>query len=174
MDAGVGEAAVAEGGKAAGEAGVAAGTAEGAATAAAEGTGTAVGGIEAAGVMPAAVPESASSLTAQGLVQTSPGVYEALNAPASTALTASSAARTLKSISTIVSPVASLAATAANVSASRKGAGRGPTVAPPVTMPTFGNPNTIAGQRASIVEQLRRQGRASTILTGSGGDKLGG
>jgi hypothetical protein len=50
-----------------------------------------------------------------------------------------------------------------------------PAVTPPTAMPTPGDAATKAAERASIAEQLRRRGRASTILTDQTGttDKLG-
>lgn len=57
--------------------------------------------------------------------------------------------------------------------------GPAPTVTPPTPMPTPGDAASKAAKRQSITEQMRRRGRASTILTdGSGGpavnDPLGG
>lgn len=51
-----------------------------------------------------------------------------------------------------------------------------PTVTPPTAMPTPGDAASKAVERASIAEQLRRRGRASSILTDQTGttDKLGG
>ena len=52
-----------------------------------------------------------------------------------------------------------------------------PTVSAPVpTMPTPGlqSETARAARRASIAEQMRRRGRASTILTGASSDVLGG
>ena len=51
-----------------------------------------------------------------------------------------------------------------------------PAVTPPTAMPTPGDATTKAAERASIAEQLRRRGRASTILTDQEAttDKLGG
>ena len=51
-----------------------------------------------------------------------------------------------------------------------------PAVTPPTAMPVAGDAATKAAERASIAEQLRRRGRASTILTDQTGtsDKLGG
>ena len=51
-----------------------------------------------------------------------------------------------------------------------------PAVTPPTAMPTPGDASTKAAERASIAEQLRRRGRASTILTDQAAttDKLGG
>ena len=51
-----------------------------------------------------------------------------------------------------------------------------PAVTPPTAMPTPGDATTKALERASIAEQLRRRGRASTILTNQAAttDKLGG
>ena len=48
-----------------------------------------------------------------------------------------------------------------------------PTLTPPTPMP--GPTETKAAERASIAEQLRRRGRASTVLTDQAGttDKLG-
>ena len=57
--------------------------------------------------------------------------------------------------------------------------GPAPAVTPVTPMPTPGDANSKAAKRASITEQMRRRGRASTILTdGTGGpivnDPLGG
>lgn len=57
--------------------------------------------------------------------------------------------------------------------------GPAPIVTPVTPMPTPGDANSKAAKRASITEQMRRRGRASTILTdGTGGpvvnDPLGG
>lgn len=51
-----------------------------------------------------------------------------------------------------------------------------PATTAPTAMPTPGDAATKAAERASIAEQLRRRGRASTILTDQAGttDKLGG
>lgn len=43
--------------------------------------------------------------------------------------------------------------------------GAAPAVTPPTPMPTPGDAGAEATRRASIAEQLRRRGRASTILT---------
>ena len=51
-----------------------------------------------------------------------------------------------------------------------------PVVTPPTQMPTPGDANTKAAERVSISEQIRRRGRASTILTDQSvgtTDKLG-
>ncbi len=51
-----------------------------------------------------------------------------------------------------------------------------PALTPPTAMPSPGDATTKAAERASIAEQLRRRGRASTILTdqsGAASDKLG-
>jgi hypothetical protein len=141
---------------------VAAGTGEAAAT------GLTAGGT----LMPAAVAETGESLAAQGLVETGPGVFEALNAPAKAASFGSSVASSLKNAATILTPVASLAASASGISASRK-MGAIPKVQGPALMPSAGGPNTIATQRAAVTEQLRRRGRAASILTTPDSDKLG-
>jgi len=54
-----------------------------------------------------------------------------------------------------------------------------PTVTAPTPMPTAGDASMQAAKKASIADQLARQGRASTILTDplnqdSAGTKLGG
>lgn len=49
-----------------------------------------------------------------------------------------------------------------------------PTITPPPVMPTPGDAPTQAAKRASLVEQARRRGRASTILTDQNADPLGG
>ena len=51
-----------------------------------------------------------------------------------------------------------------------------PAVTTPTAMPTPGDAASKAAERASIAEQLRRRGRASTILTDQAAttDKLGG
>lgn len=41
----------------------------------------------------------------------------------------------------------------------------------PTALPTPGDAETLAAERKSIAEQLRRRGRASTILTDQTGDK---
>ena len=48
-----------------------------------------------------------------------------------------------------------------------------PAVTPPTPMPTPGNAASIEAKKASIAEQMARQGRASTILTDTT-DKLRG
>lgn len=51
-----------------------------------------------------------------------------------------------------------------------------PAVTPPTAMPSPGDAAAKAAERASIAEQLRRRGRASTVLTDQGSgttDKLG-
>ncbi len=51
-----------------------------------------------------------------------------------------------------------------------------PALTPPTAMPSPGDATAKAAERASIAEQLRRRGRASTILTDQSGaatDKLG-
>ncbi len=49
-----------------------------------------------------------------------------------------------------------------------------PTVAAPTAMPTAGDAATNEAKRASIAEQLKRRGRASTILSDTGAtDTLG-
>lgn len=50
-----------------------------------------------------------------------------------------------------------------------------PVVEKPAVMPTPGDANSTAAKRASLAEQMRRRGRASTILTDSGpaSDALG-
>jgi hypothetical protein len=50
-----------------------------------------------------------------------------------------------------------------------------PTVTPPTTMPTPGDAADRASKRLSLMQQMQRRGRASTILTDqpAAGDKLG-
>lgn len=50
-----------------------------------------------------------------------------------------------------------------------------PTVTPPTPMPTPGDDAANAQKRQSLMDQMARQGRASTILTDQSGtsDKLG-
>lgn len=50
-----------------------------------------------------------------------------------------------------------------------------PTVTPPTPMPTPGDDGARAAKRKSLMDQMARQGRASTILTDQSGtsDKLG-
>ncbi len=49
-----------------------------------------------------------------------------------------------------------------------------PTVTPPTAMPTPGDASATAAKRQSLMEQMARQGRASTILTDQPSAKLGG
>lgn len=58
----------------------------------------------------------------------------------------------------------------------RGGSPSAPSLTPPTEMPNPGDAAAKAAERASIAEQLRRRGRASTILTDQTGDttdKLG-
>jgi hypothetical protein len=49
-----------------------------------------------------------------------------------------------------------------------------PAVAAPTTMPLPDDKAAALAKKSSIAEQLARRGRASTILTDTGSDKLGG
>lgn len=80
----------------------------------------------------------------------------------------------LKTAATILTPALSLASAATGAKAARTAAaaaGRSPALTPP--MPSFGGPNTIAATRGSVTEQLRRRGRASTIMTAPQSEALG-
>lgn len=141
---------------------------------ASSGIATSLTGGTSSTLMPAAVPETASSLAAQGLVQTGPGVFEALAAPAAAGGTLASVGSALKTASTILAPTASIAASASSIKAARKLGSGAPLIAPKSDMPSNGNANTITAQRASVTEQLRRRGRAATILTSPPDERLGG
>jgi hypothetical protein len=84
---------------------------------------------------------------------------------------------TAKTVATIASPFASLAAAASVANAARRVGGitNQPAVTPAVTMPTFGNVDTMNALRSNIQQQLVRRGRQATILTSQtgSGDKLG-
>lgn len=77
----------------------------------------------------------------------------------------------LKTAATVLAPTMSLISAASGIRASQQMAataksGQGtPAVFPPATMPVFGNQQTMAVERASLAEQVRRRGRASTVLT---------
>lgn len=135
-------------------------------------------------LMPAAVAETPAALASQGLVQTGVGAWSAAEpfaAGAASGVSGSSILNSAKTIATIASPITSLVQAAGGVeSAKRAGssitnATQTPIVTPPVTMPTFGNADTLNSMRANIQEQLVRRGRAATILTSEtgGGSKLG-
>ena len=167
MDAGVGEAAVAEGAKAATEVGSALATE----------TGLTAGGANIAALNtlgPAGVATYSAMETVAGL--------GAIPTVAAGAVTASNILNTAKTVATIASPISSVIQAASGASAVKKGitnATGSPIVAPqvtaPVTMPTFGSQNTLNALRSNIQEQLVRRGRAATILTSpsASSDKLG-
>lgn len=82
----------------------------------------------------------------------------------------------LKTAATILTPALSLASAATGAKAARTAAaaaGRSPTLSLTPPMPSFGGPNTIAATRGSVTEQLRRRGRASTIMTAPQSEALG-
>lgn len=84
---------------------------------------------------------------------------------------------TLKTASSILSPVASLAASASSIAAAKRAGAMStmPKVTPSTPIPAFGSPTVTQAQQSSFQEQLRRRGRASTILTAPQdlGEKLG-
>lgn len=90
--------------------------------------------------------------------------------------TAADAFQTIKSAATILSPIASIAASASGISAAKRAASLStmPRVAPSTPIPSFGSPIVGQAQQASFTEQLRRRGRAATILTSTPDETLGG
>jgi len=102
---------------------------------------------------------------------------EGLAGAAAAGATGANILNTAKTVATIASPFASLAAAASGASAARRFGGitNQPAVTPAVTMPTFGNADTLNAMRANIQDQIIRRGRAATILTSpsGSGDKLG-
>lgn len=73
---------------------------------------------------------------------------------------------------TVASGVAAgAAATAAGALVNRLSAPKPPGIKPPVAMPD--QASVEAGRRRSLLEQMARRGRQSTILTGDLGDTLG-
>lgn len=130
------------------------------------------GGAAAGALMPAAVPETAAALSGYGLTETAPGVFT----PATAGIGAG-VLQTIKDAATILSPVASIAASASGIAAAKRAGALStmPRVAPSTPVPSFGSPIVSQAQQASFTEQLRRRGRAATILTSpSEGEKLGG
>lgn len=77
----------------------------------------------------------------------------------------------LKDVATVLSPVSSLVQAAGALSA--KPGTISLTAPPPVTMPIGGGPISFTAQQNDITANLLRRGRASTVLTDTGGDKLG-
>ena len=81
--------------------------------------------------------------------------------------------RTLANVATILSPIVSAGMAVAGVNAA-KDAQKLSLQTPGVTpMPTSGGPNTIFATRNAVGEQLRRRGRASTIMTSPEAETLG-
>lgn len=86
---------------------------------------------------------------------------------------------TLKDVATVLTPAAAIFSAATTIGASRgQLAGRptGPAVPAPTPMPIAGSLITGQSLRASLLDQLARKGRASTILTApasQAGEKLG-
>jgi len=73
-----------------------------------------------------------------------------------------------KTVANIVSPITNML----DMGGEKAPAIAAPAVAPPVPMP---DPKAQGqAKRRSIAEQMRRQGRASTILTDTSNDTLGG
>lgn len=162
MGTGVGEAAAAEGAKAAGEAA----------------TSTLIGGTEVVGGA-ALTPGGASIAGLSALGESGAATYGAMEGlaaqGAASAVGIKGVLDTAKAVGTILSPVASLAQASAGVKAS-KGSSitNAPPIEPPVTMPIMGSPTSMNALRANLQEQTMRRGRASTILTSpDSGDKLG-
>lgn len=105
------------------------------------------------------------------------GAMEGLAGVAAGATGASSVFNSLKSAASILSPVSSLVSAASGTTTriGKNSITNGPAVAPAVTMPTFGNADTLNAMRSNIQEQIVRRGRSATILTSptGSGDKLG-
>jgi len=144
MDAGVGEAAVAEGAKTAAE----------------------VGTVE-AGTVGAGIGESASVAFDLGQVAADKALISSAASLGTGAAATSGILNTLKTAATVLSPVASLVSAASGISASKRmGTTGAPGVPAPVAMPILGGPSGFNAEQSSLAAQLRRRGRASTILTG--------
>lgn len=91
----------------------------------------------------------------------------------STAASVPGTANALKTAATILAPVTSAGAAVATAKAAKTATDirlQAPNATP---MPVGGGPNTIAAQRGAIAEQLRRRGRASTIMTAPVAETLG-
>lgn len=76
--------------------------------------------------------------------------------------------QSLRDVATILTPVASIFGAGAalrGAKAAAASANQMPRIQPPPEMPTIGSPNTIIAERGAVTEQLRRRGRASTIMT---------
>ena len=74
---------------------------------------------------------------------------------------------TLKDISTVLATAGSITG-AVRTGRSNPNPPPAPEVPPPITMPTMDSPITRIAQQNSIMEQIMRRGRASTILTNTG------
>lgn len=77
-------------------------------------------------------------------------------------------------VATILTPVASLLAAASGMNAA-KAVANAPSqmIIPPTPQPVLGGPNTILATRGAVTEQLRRRGRAATIMTEPKSETLG-
>lgn len=124
--------------------------------------------------MPAAVPETAESLSEMGLTETSPGVYDATKPPTPETSLKEKVKTAAKTAATVLTPTSAILQAGSAI----KAAGRAKSGAPaasatrPAEMPSYTGQKIFAVRRASLTDQMSRRGRASTVLT-KGGERLG-
>jgi hypothetical protein len=122
-----------------------------------------IGGAAAVGGAAAAV-EGAAAGAAAGSAAAGTAAAGTAAAGAATGLTLAEAITYAGAASNILSAASALGSKP----------GRAPESTPAVTPPTaFPSRDQQAARRASVAEQLLRRGRASTILSDTGSDKLG-
>lgn len=137
-------------------------------------------GAAGAGSATAGGTEAAASTAGAGAVPAGTG-GAAVAGASGTAVTGGAAAvgagatgiQLLRDAATILTPVASLTTAAGSLSAARRAGRAQANIPPPTVLPSLGGPNTIIASRAAVTEQLRRRGRASTILTAPQSETLG-
>lgn len=141
------------------------------------GEGVSAGQGTAATSMPAATAESPSTLSQWGMTETSPGVFDATEAPSTPAPSGESSLKDkLKTAATVLTPTSAILQSANAIDASRRmrsGAPSSRAAGATPEMPSYTGPKIFAARRASLTDQMSRRGRASTVLTSGGGEKLG-